>query len=277
MGDVVPFERFRDGHLILVPVRVGGSVPARFVLDTGIGLPLLSRALCGRLGFEPTGGVFTGRRMSGQAIATPLTQVSSLSVGPYRKENVVAGMLDSPGLFPEGSGIEGFLGPQFFEPWPFAINSVSRTLRIERGAPLPERPAIPVEAPLTVERDGPSVSLFVDLRLPSGDAAKVEVDTGSDTLILHTRYMRKLGVDPDWEGIRKRSGTDDTGHPYTRYFASLHGDVSLRDAPRAVQHDPEVMFQEIIYDGLLGDAFLRSFDVTYDLARGRIRFADPSG
>ena len=38
------------------------------------------------------------------------------------------------------------------------------------------------------------------------------------------------------------------------------------------QTDPEVMFQRIIYDGLVGDAFLRRFTVTYDLPRERVVF-----
>jgi hypothetical protein len=32
------------------------------------------------------------------------------------------------------------------------------------------------------------------------------------------------------------------------------------------------MFQRIIYDGLVGDAFLRRFTVTYDLPRERVVF-----
>ena len=36
------------------------------------------------------------------------------------------------------------------------------------------------------------------------------------------------------------------------------------------------MFQEIIYDGLIGDRFLRNFTVTYDLPRSRMIFALPS-
>ncbi len=34
-----------------------------------------------------------------------------------------------------------------------------------------------------------------------------------------------------------------------------------------------VMIQEIIYDGLVGDGFLRNFVVTYDLPNSRMIFA----
>jgi hypothetical protein len=41
------------------------------------------------------------------------------------------------------------------------------------------------------------------------------------------------------------------------------------------QANPDVQFQEIIYDGLLGDRFLRNFIVTYDLPRSRMIFTLP--
>jgi hypothetical protein len=37
------------------------------------------------------------------------------------------------------------------------------------------------------------------------------------------------------------------------------------------------MFQKIIYDGLVGDSFLRSFVVTFDVWNSRMVFARPEG
>ena len=51
--------------------------------------------------------------------------------------------------------------------------------------------------------------------------------------------------------------------------------ISLAGAPAIRQSDPEVMFQKIIFDGLVGDAFLRNFIVTYDLPAARMIFALP--
>jgi len=41
-------------------------------------------------------------------------------------------------------------------------------------------------------------------------------------------------------------------------------------ARRLAQDDPEVMFQRIIHDGLLGDAFRRRHVVKFDVAEERI-------
>jgi hypothetical protein len=275
VSEQIPFQRYRNGHILTVPVLVGGSAPTRFVLDTGIGLNIVSTELCGRLGLAPTGSTYEGTRMSGQKVSCPLTRVPSLGVGAFRKEGVVAGMLNLDGFFP-GGDVGGFLSPLFFDPSPFAINSVTSTLRIGPDGPEASRDRSGVEVPLTVERDGPSVSLFADLQLPNGATAKVEIDTGTDVLILHTRFMAPLGVDPDRFDVTRVEGTDETGHRFLRFRAPIHGDVRLHAAPRILQRDPAVMFQEIIYDGLLGDAFLRSYDVTYDLDRSRMVFADPT-
>jgi hypothetical protein len=38
------------------------------------------------------------------------------------------------------------------------------------------------------------------------------------------------------------------------------------------QDEPEVMFQEIVYNGLIGDGFLRRFTVTNDASGARMIF-----
>jgi len=51
---------------------------------------------------------------------------------------------------------------------------------------------------------------------------------------------------------------------------------SLARAVGAAQTGSVFMFQEILYDGLIGDRFLRNFIVTYDLPRSRMIFTLPS-
>jgi hypothetical protein len=276
VAESVRFDRYQNGHVISVPVRVGGSVSTRFILDTGIGLNIISSDLCRRLGFEPTGATHVGQRMSGQAISVPLTNVSSIELGSYRQDDALAGMLDLNGFVPPDAHIEGFLSPRFFEPRPFTLNPIAQTVRFEQDLSTGPPSHPPVEVPVKVVRDGPSVELFVDLRLPSGTEVSVEVDTGSDALILDTRFMEELGLRKTGSGVTKREGMDETGREYTRYFAQLAGSVSLVHAPVITQTNPPVIFQDIIYDGLVGDSFLKSYEVTYDLTRARLGFADPS-
>ncbi len=53
------------------------------------------------------------------------------------------------------------------------------------------------------------------------------------------------------------------------------GDISVTGAPGYRVTALTVMFQKIIYDGLVGDGFLRNFTTTYDLAGDRMIFASP--
>jgi hypothetical protein len=276
VSDVIPFERYRGGHVLTLPVLIGGEFPSRFMLDTGAGVTVLASDLATRAAIRPGAESYAGRRMSGQTVSTPLTVVPRISVGSFERRDVVAGVFDLSGFFPRDTGVEGILAASFFEPWPYAVNSVTRTIRVERGEPGPDRPRVPVEAPVFLRRDGPSVELFLDLLLPSGRVVRAEVDTGSDTLILHSRFMQELGVDTERAGVTVREGQDETGHAYRRYFAQLQGRVAVAAAPTIGQVNPRVMFQEIIYDGLVGDDFLRSFEVTYDLARSRLLFSPPA-
>jgi hypothetical protein len=102
-----------------------------------------------------------------------------------------------------------------------------------------------------------------------------EIDAGSDQLILNQALAATAGADLTRPDVRKVEGQDETGHAFARYFTALRGDLSLAAAPQIRQADPDVMFQEIIYDGLVGDRFLRNFIVTYDLPRPRMIFASP--
>ena len=42
-----------------------------------------------------------------------------------------------------------------------------------------------------------------------------------------------------------------------------------------MQTDPEVIFQSIIHDGLVGDRFLRRFTVTFDIPGSSLVLGEP--
>jgi hypothetical protein len=148
---------------------------------------------------------------------------------------------------------------------------------IEDERSLADRAARGTPVAIDVHERGPySTEVYIDLKLPSGRSVKVEVDTGSDNLILNQPFAAQNGINLEAEGTRKLLGRDETGHEYARYFTILPGDISLTDAPAFRQHGPQVMFQQIIHDGLIGDEFLRNFVTTYDLAKSRMIFAPRS-
>lgn len=112
--------------------------------------------------------------------------------------------------------------------------------------------------------------------LPNGKQITVEVDAGSDMLILNEELADDAGIDLHGPGVREVKAADETGHEYVRYLSQLRGAVQVTGAPSIRVTDPQVQIQKIIYDGLVGDQFLRNFTTNYDLQRSRVIFAIPA-
>lgn len=252
-----PFDYLH--HLVTVPVRLNGH-ERRFVLDSGIGLTIVRDTIGG---IAATGGSFTGRRMSGQEVTSPIGVAPLLEFAGISQRNTEVGLIDSSGFPPELAAIDGFLSLAFFIDQPFTVDYGSRTIRDGSDA---DGFVIPVR----VQRDGPSVDVFMSLTIPGGRSISVEVDMGSDALILDERFAAEVGVELDGAGVRRVEGTDETGNPYVRSFTRLRGNIYPTAAPDLALRNPEAMFQRIIHDGLVGDAYLRNFLVTWNITASQV-------
>jgi Aspartyl protease len=268
-----PFEYLH--HLVTVPVVVDGEVETRFVLDTGIGLTLVTEEVGEAIGLTASGSRYTGRRMSGQDLTLPLATVGSLSLGTLTRDQHTVGILDT--RFPEElSEIGGFLSLAFFAETPVTVDYPRGEVVLETEESLAARVTTGTALDVRIRRDGPALDLFLPFTIPGRGSIEVEVDMGSDSLILAEQLAGDLGVRLDDPTVRRVDGTDEMGHAYTRYFTSIDGAVHPTGAPELCQVNPDVMLQRIVYDGLVGDAFLRNFVVTYDVGRARMIFAQPA-
>jgi predicted aspartyl protease len=254
----VPFDRVQ--HLVRVPVTAGDAV-FRLLVDTGIGVTVLSSAVADRLGAVATGGTYTGRRMSGQAVEVPLVRLPRIALGDYEVEGHVAGVADL------GDQFDGILGPAFFEEHAVTTDPDTMTLTVQpRRLFAPDGPVVPLD----VRREAVSVDPFTRLVLPSGREIAVEVDTGSDSLILDTRFAADCDVDLDAAEVTRRTGTDETGYEWTRCWVTIPGSVHLAAAPETAQSAPRVQFQDIIHDGLVGAGYLTRYRTTFDVTGARL-------
>jgi Aspartyl protease len=265
----VPFAYL--AHVLTIPVTVG-DIATKFIFDTGIGLSLISEALAAKVGCHPDGSTFTGRRMSGQAVTVPLGTLASLRVGASQLRHVPVGIFDMHAMAGLGD-VEGFMSLSCFRALPVTVDYRAGLLIFEDEASLARRVGAGTPVAVHVSHDGCSTDLMLGIDLPTGRPISVEVDTGSDTLILNQRLAAESGIDLHGPGIRQVKSSDETGHEFVRYFTALRGDITVSGAPSIRMADPQVMFQEIIYDGLVGDSFLRNFATTYDLASSRMIFA----
>ncbi|MBT9586085.1 retropepsin-like domain-containing protein [bacterium] len=267
------------GHLLKVPVRLNDTTPSFMILDTGIGLNLLSPALAQRLRC-PMQGSYTGQRMSGQPLEVPLAGLESLALAGRRQAPVQVGLWDMAGLLPGGEefqGVAGFLSLTYFRDLPFTLDYSKKLLILEDEASLAVRADQGQAVPIRCEWDKETaLTASVALSLPEGTAIQVQLDSGSDSLILDESWLARLGIGHEDAGVTRRQGKDETGHEFTRYFAHLAAPVRLLEAPEiASQPSPSVMFQPIIHQGLLGHSFLRDYTVTWDLPHSRLLFAKP--
>lgn len=196
--------------------------------------------------------------MSGQAIAVLLGSAGSFEIGGTRLPDVPVGIFDMHAMAGLGD-VAGFLSLTCFRTIPVTVDYAAGT---------------PVAVQVGV--DGCSTDLKLGLELPGGRPVSVEVDTGSEVLILDEDCARDAGIDLHGPGVRTVAANDETGREVVRYFTDLRGDVTVSGSPAAHVTDPPVMVQKIIYDGLAGDRFLRNFTTTYDLARSRMIFAIPA-
>lgn len=203
--------------------------------------------------------------MSGQEITAPLAHLPSLTIGGHVVENAVVGVFDLGPTHGE-SGFDGILGLDLLHEIVVRVDPSTRSLLLQPNLALASGD---IEIPIRVHRVGPSVTLFARLRLPSGRAAEVEIDTGSGCLILDSGFMADCGVATEDVNETLR-GTDETGHCYSRTFAATRGVVRFADAPAAGQQDPRRMFQRIVHDGLLGSEFLDRFVYSFDVRGSRL-------
>jgi hypothetical protein len=263
----IPFE-WRQ-HLVTVPARLG-EIETRVVFDSGIGVEVVRESLAGEAGVRATGETFTARRMSGEETTLPLAVASSVELGGVVQRDALVTLFDFAGMPAELDDVGGFVSLGFFADTPVTVDHPRRLLVLETPDSLAARRASAAVVPLELERQGLALDAHARLELPNGEEILVEVDTGSDDLILHERFLAAAGVDPDGPGVRRVAASDAWGEPYERLFAAVRGTVRLAAASHVAQVDPPAIFQRIRYDGLVGRALLHHHALTWDVARGEL-------
>ncbi len=267
--------KYVAGHLLIIPAKVCGQ-DSLLILDTGCGVNVISTNLTEKYSCKIT-GMHSGQRMSGQRLEMKIASLPILKIGTLEQKRVPVAQWkveEILGSDPDFRGIEGFVSLDFFKNTPFTIDYHQKKLFIENADSLQERIKVGTAVPIRVlRRNGVETSISMPMSFSNGASARVEVDTGSSALILNEKYMKSFHISPDDKGVKTAKGKDETGHAYIRYFAKLPGEAFPLTAHQYRQTNPSVQFQQIIYEGLVGDSFLHNFVVTYDLPHKRMIFS----
>ena len=265
----VAFELYQN--LVFLPVRLKGSEPSTFLLDTGASVSFLNQALAHSLGLEVKhqreSNIGTGEASTRMGFAKDLAfGVSGVDI-PAKHVGVVQ-LADLESTL--GRTINGILGADLFKSYVVTIDYAARKVTLEdpkhyayhgNGDLIPlrlsgDRPF--VRATVTPVRSDPIEGLFV-------------IDTGDDsTLGLHTPFVEKYrlrssnqkmiphlshgmsGESRNWRGrvASLKLGTFTIDHPVATFAEATKGSEADRS-----------------YDGVLGGEILRRFKVTFDYSR----------
>lgn len=120
----------RAGRSMVVQARLNGTRNARFIVDTGADITMLSHELARDLGIVPTASSPTVTlNTAGGTVRVDLVRVDSIEVGEAEVRNIAAAVHDLPDA---PSGVDGLLGLTFLDRFLVTLDSAKGELRLRR-------------------------------------------------------------------------------------------------------------------------------------------------
>ncbi len=161
----VPFDYVGQSWM-RVAAQIGDGPATRMMVDTGMGVTLLTPEACARARCVRE-GTWSGRRMSGQTIELSLARVSSLTVAGHRVENARVAVFESDDVIHRDLGVEGIAGLDMFRDQPVTFDHPSMRVVLETPTSLAVRETFGVKVPVRVKNDGPNCPGSVRYGMPS--------------------------------------------------------------------------------------------------------------
>jgi hypothetical protein len=255
----IPFTTTDEG-LVVIPATVQGTVPVHLIFDTGAGFDVLAPSLIARLHGIPSGW-YTGFRMWGDRIDIPLYTIGELAVGPIVRKNVTVGGWD----LLDQMHLDGIISVNELRHQPFTFDFVNKVVVLESPETMAQRRRVERVSPIQIE-DHRGIALEPLARFLFGaDSGQCELDTGSPSTTINSRYLASLQIDTTDSAVRKRETRTTAGVAVRRYVTTAPG-LALAAAPDIAVERPRVAFADIIYDCVAGIDFWSGTAVTFDIA-----------
>ena len=125
------------GAALVVPVRINGTGPYDFVLDTGATVTSVDPQLAERLALpDVTGTIGYGGGIGG-AGQVRLVEIDSLEVGTARATDLTGAVVDLAGVRSAGLDVDGLVGLNFLRSYRVTLDFERNALRLD--APQPAR------------------------------------------------------------------------------------------------------------------------------------------
>lgn len=250
----MPLE-IKDGGYIFITVTINGNSSAKFMLDTGAGVNVISERLFEKIRSTlKEEGPHTGTRHNGEQITGMLYLVDELSIGNFSQRNVAIGVYDGIREF------DGLLSLDYFRNSPFTIDFVKKQLVIEETDDLENMRMNGASIPLKLQTKGKhEIEFFVELCFGNDVRCWAEFDTGAgfNMLMLHPSYIEKLDIEVP---------SQKTDYGYYLFSTTLPSLTYCSNKEKLNRENVFVGFKEgLIYEGLVGSGIFSAKRLTINI------------
>lgn len=269
-------------NLMIIPLHINGKGPFNFVLDTGVGLVLISDPrLIDSVSIKNLRSINIIGFGEGEALSAYVTPSVDLNFGSTSAKNISAAILKKD-IFElsnyVGLPVHGLIGYEFFNSFVVRINFISNILTIYR----PETPYIPRKGfriPISIEERKPYITTDIELQSGKKIAAKFIIDTGAG----HPVSLETNGGVPfelPEVRIQGNLGIGLTG-PINGFIGRINslrlGKYTLTDVIAAFPNYEDVASRvfSVNRNGNMGIAVLKRFNIVFDYNRSAM-YVKPS-
>lgn len=259
---------------MVIQLQINGKGPFNFILDTGVGLVLISDPnLIDSVKFQNLRSIYISGFGEGEKLSAFITPSVELRIGNTVAKNIPAAILKKD-IFElsnyVGIPIHGLIGYEFFQSFVVRLNFSTSTITVFQ----PERAYIPRKGsriPLSIEERKPYITTNIQLKSGKKLPVKLIIDTGAGHPV-SLETMDGVPFELPDERIRGNLGIGLTGpiDGYIGRISSLQlGKYKLNNVIAAFPdyEDAASRVFSINRNGNMGLAIIKRFSVVFDYNR----------
>jgi hypothetical protein len=259
---------------MVIQLHINGKGPFNFILDTGVGLVLISDPkLIDSVSFQNLRSIYISGFGEGEKLSAFIAPSVDLRIGNTIAKNISAAILKKD-VFElsnyVGIPIHGLIGYEFFQSFVVRLNFLTSTITVFQ----PERAYIPRKGsriPLSIEERKPYINTNIELKSGKKLPVKLIIDTGAGHPV-SLETMDGVPFELPDERIRGNLGVGLTGpiDGYIGRITSLQlGKYTLNNVIAAFPdyEDAASRVFSINRNGNMGLEIIKRFNVVFDYNR----------
>jgi len=257
----VPFTLAPQGH-IMVKAKING-VEGNFILDTGGGLTLITKAFADKVGkLHKQDGSYTAFRATGEKIVAELYDAQALTIGNFTEQKPVLTIFDI-NLGP----LDGLISLMSFKNQPFTIDYNSKTIIFETAKSMAAIQKTGHQVPLQLsESRDKALDVFAYFTVNNKLTLQFSIDSGAGNNVfrLNSRYIPALGIDTASAAKTVIPSEFDPKVKTIIYQANIQSIVAKASPSVHCENVKASFIDGLIYDGIVSLNWIGK-QVTFDL------------